>query len=439
MRLYSTTTPSYTASLREAILRGLAPDGGLFMPMDFPMLPPRFFENLSSASFESIGYDVTRTLIGDAIPTSALKRIIEEAVNFDAPLTALSDEDFVLELFHGETLAFKDFGARFLAQTMKHFLRDEKKDGVILAATSGDTGSAVAHAFFQMERIQVVLLYPSGKVSRIQEQQLTTLGGNVTALEILGTFDDCQRLVKSAFMDEHLQRKHFLSSANSINIGRLIPQMFYYFRAYAALLPLLKKKPLPVVFAVPSGNFGNLTAGIFAKTLGLPVEQFIAATNINSVVPEFLSGGVFKTRASVQTLSNAMDVGNPSNVARLTAFYPTVEAMRKIIFGASFTDSDTLDAMRHIHTAYHYAMDPHGAVGWLGINRFKEISRSKTLNIILETAHPAKFPEAFEQAGLPKPDVPARLNAALTKSKRSIVLPADFESFRVYLREARLL
>lgn len=431
MRLYSTNNPNYIVSLRDAVLQGLASDGGLFFPMKLQPLPPDFFRLSRIRSFQEIAFQAAQSLFQGALLNSDLKTIIEDSINFDAPLVRLDATTYMLELFHGETLAFKDFGARFLARLMQHYLRDSEQETLILVATSGDTGSAVAHGFLGMKGFKVCLLYPSGKVSHIQEQQLTTIGGNTIALEIQGTFDDCQHLVKQAFLDKDLRQRFRLSSANSINIARLIPQMFYYLRAYSQLHHSLLSKPL--VFSVPSGNFGNLTAGLFAKQMGLPVSKFIAATNINDIVPKFLASGHFEPKPSVQTLSNAMDVGNPSNFARMRALYGSVEKMREDIFGASFTDAETLEGMREIYRRYEYIAEPHTAIGYLGLEQYRRTVSYNHVGIVLATAHPAKFLDVIEQAGLKAPAIPKRLAEALQKPKQSILLPNDFSALKAFL------
>lgn len=431
MRLSSTNNPNNVVSLREAVLQGLASDGGLFVPTKLPTLPPDFFRLSRIRSFQEIAFEAAQALFQGALLNADLKAIIEDAFDFDAPLVRLDATTHFLELFHGETLAFKDFGARFLARLMKHLLKGSKSEVLILVATSGDTGSAVARGFFGMEGFKVCLLYPSGKVSKIQEQQLATIGGNVTALEIQGAFDDCQRLVKQAFLDADLRARFQLSSANSINVGRLIPQLFYYLRAYSQLHHSLLSKPL--VFSVPSGNFGNLAAGLFAKQMGLPVSKFVAATNVNDVVPKFLESGVFEPKPSVPTLSNAMDVGNPSNFARMLALYGSVEKMRDDVFGASFSDAETLAGMRDVYRRYEYLAEPHAAIGYLGLERYRKTTGIDCVGIVLATAHPAKFLDAFEAAGLQKPVIPERLAQCLQKPKRSILLPNDFKALKEFL------
>src|SRR6187549_3702248 len=364
MKFYSTNNPSIRVDLEQAVTQGLAPDNGLYMPESIPVLPNEFFDTLEQKSFQEIAFAVAKNIIGGDIPESELKRIVEHTIQFDAPMVKVEDGVFALELFHGPTLAFKDFGARFMSQLLGYFAKRQKQEIVILVATSGDTGSAVANGFLGVEGTRVVVLYPSGKVSDIQEKQFTTLGQNITALEVDGTFDDCQRLVKQAFLDDQLKTKYYLTSANSINIARLIPQSFYYFYAYAQV----KDKTEPVVFSIPSGNFGNLTGGLLAKRMGLPIHHFIAATNVNDVVPEYLQTKLFKPRASRQTISNAMDVGNPSNFDRILNLYGgNFETLSSDIYGCFFTDEETQKAMRNVYSAKHYVMDPHGAIGYLGL------------------------------------------------------------------------
>lgn len=430
MRLYSTHRQSPLVSLREAVLQGLAQDGGLFMPEQLPKLPMDFFQRLPSLSLPELAFEVLRPFLSEEISDAELRLLLEHTFTFDAPLVEISDNLYALELFHGPTLAFKDFGARMLAALLGYFLRSDPRTLLILVATSGDTGSAVGQAFFGMPRTHVVLLYPSGKVSTIQEQQLTTIGGNVTAVELLGTFDDCQRLVKQAFLDSDLQAQFLLSSANSINIARLLPQMVYYFRAVAQL----RRLDLPIAISVPSGNFGNLTAGLFAQQMGLPVQTFIAATNRNDVVPTYLRTGHFAPRASLCTLSNAMDVGNPSNFARLQALYPTLPEMQSVLFGASFSDEETQLAIQHLYRTYGYLSEPHSAIGYLGLRAFLEQHPEPINGIFLATAHPAKFADIVSPL-LPVPiEMPASLQVALAKPKQAIRLPSDFATFKSWLQ-----
>ena len=421
MKLYSTNHQSPTVSLREAVMNGLAPDGGLYMPEELKRLPEEFFKKLESLSFQEIAFEVAWSLMKEEMAEKDLKTIVDEAISFDAPLVPLSDTLSVLELFHGPTLAFKDFGARFMARLMAHFLKDSKKELTILVATSGDTGSAVASGFFGIPGVRVILLYPSGKVSEIQEKQLTTMGGNVTALEVKGVFDDCQRMVKEAFLDKELKSKLSLSSANSINIGRLIPQSFYYFYAYAQARLRTTRE---LIFSVPSGNFGNLTAGLIAKRMGLPVTRFIAACNANDVVPQYLKTGRFEPKPSKKTMSNAMDVGNPSNFARMRELYDSSKTMRQDIWSRSFSDAETEAAMKEVQEKYHYILEPHGAVGYLGAQAFLKENPSDVSAIILETAHPAKF------LNVP---LPVELQVCRNRPKKSVLISSEFRDLKNFL------
>jgi threonine synthase len=397
MKLYSTNNKSVKVDFEQAVFQSLPPDNGLYMPCSIPMISAEFLSAISSGSFQAIAYEVARTLLQGAIEEGALKNIIEETVNFPAPVVKLGRDAYVLELFHGPSMAFKDFGARFMSRVMAYFLQKEKKKLNILVATSGDTGGAVAMGFYEVPNIQVTILYPSGKVSPVQEMQLTTLGKNITALEVTGSFDDCQRMVKQAFLDKALNEKFNLSSANSINIARLIPQTFYYFNAYAQLRRSGDDRP--VIFSVPSGNFGNLTAGLIAQRMGLPVAHFIASTNVNDEVPKYLQHGVFEPRASLHTLSNAMDVGNPSNFARmLDLFDHDVNAMRSRISGYSFTDEETLQAIEQVFGQKKYIMCPHTAIAYMGLKAYlKENAKENMAGIFLSTAHPCKFPDVYKE------------------------------------------
>ncbi len=431
MKFYSTNKESKDVSFKEAVLKGIADDGGLFMPGRILPLEENFFKDISKLSFQEIAFRITAALLGEEIPEREIEKIIAASFTFDAPLVQLNEDQLVLELFHGPTLAFKDFGARFMANVMAYLNNDEEKEITILVATSGDTGSAVANGFYKVDGIKVVLLYPGGKVSRIQEQQLTTLGENITALEILGTFDDCQRLVKQAFLDKELTSRMILSSANSINIARLLPQSFYYFNAYARL----SDKERQTVISVPSGNFGNLTAGLIAKKMGLPVSKFIAATNSNDVFPHYLETSLFQPKPSVKTLSNAMDVGNPSNFARILDLYGnSYNKIKEDIYSRSFSDDDTISAIREIHSLYNYIIDPHGAVGYLALKKLAEEYNLKSFNgIVLETAHPAKFAETVESALSIKLDLPEALKQCLNKEKRSIKISREYNDFKEFL------
>lgn len=428
MKLYSTKSPDKFVSLKEAVFKGLPEDNGLFMPSKIPVLPQSFFKNIKKYSFQSIAFEVAKRMMKGAIPEKDIKTIVEQAIDFTAPVVKLDDKTHILELFHGPSLAFKDFGARFMAQTMSYFNKEDKQELVILVATSGDTGGAVAAGFYKTLGIKVVILYPSGKVSMLQEKQLTTLGENIAALEVQGTFDDCQALVKKAFLDKDLTSKIRLSSANSINIARLIPQSFYYFEAYKQV----DTQGKPLVFSIPSGNFGNLTAGLFARKMGLPIHQFIAATNANDVVPKYLASGSYNPTPSVPTLSNAMDVGNPSNFTRmLDLFGSTWNNMANVVKGYSFDDETTKKAMQEVYAKYNYIIDPHGAVGYLALKEYQKTMDA--VGVILETAHPAKFLDDVERILNTQIEIPERLESLKDKEKVARISGIDFESFKDWL------
>ncbi len=430
MNYYSTNNKAEKVSLQQAVTQGLAPDNGLYMPERIPVLPSEFFNTINKKSFKEIAFTVAHNIIGNDIPQSELKRMIENTIQFDAPLVEVEDNIYALELFHGPTLAFKDFGAKFMSQLLGYFAKQQKNEIVILVATSGDTGSAVANGFFNVPGIKVIVLYPSGKVSEVQEKQFTTLGNNITAVEIDGTFDDCQRLVKQAFLDEDLRNKFFLTSANSINIARLIPQSFYYFYAYAQV----KNKNKSVVFSVPSGNFGNLTGGLLAKRMGLPVKKFVATTNINDVVPEYLNTKLFAPRPSTQTISNAMDVGNPSNFTRLLDLYNNdFNALSHDVKGYGCTDEETRVAMRTVFANKKYIMDPHGAIGYLGLKKYSTEGKTDHIGIFLETAHPGKFLDVVEDTLQQKVELPVELQNFMKGSKLSIQMGNQFPAFKEYL------
>jgi len=431
MKYYSTNHKSPSVSLKEAVLNGLADDGGLYMPEKIPALSKDFFSNISGKSFQEISFIVADALLENDIPKNILRKIVDQAINFDAPLISINDEVNVLELFHGPTLAFKDFGARFMAGLMSYFVSQSDKQLNILVATSGDTGSAVASGFYEVPNIRVFILYPSGKVSDIQEKQLTTWGKNITAIEVDGTFDDCQRMVKHAFGDVQIKNKLLLTSANSINIARLIPQSFYYFHAYAQL----KDKTRSTIFSVPSGNFGNITGGLLAAKMGLPVSKFIASTNINDVVPQYLHTGKFNARLSKATISNAMDVGNPSNFTRMNDLMPQLIGMQAAIEGYSFTDDQTRTTINDVYAKSHYILDPHGAVGYLGLMEYKRKSKQKINGIFLETAHPAKFRETVESAIGIKIPIPENLKRCIEKEKKTIRISHNFEKLKEFLSD----
>jgi threonine synthase len=428
MKLYSTKNTTAFVDLQEAVFKGLPDDNGLFMPENITPLPASFFENIKDYSLQDIAFEVCKNLFQGYIPENDLREIIEKSIDFPAPVVKLDESTHILELFHGPSLAFKDFGARFMAQLMSYFNRGNDQELVILVATSGDTGGAVAFGFHNTPGIKVVILYPSGKVSMLQEKQLTTLGGNITALEIDGTFDDCQALVKKAFLDQELTSKIRLSSANSINIARLIPQSFYYMEAYKQI-----ENPDKVVFCIPSGNFGNLTAGLFAKQMGLPVHHFIAATNANDIVPQYLNTGNYEPKASIRTLSNAMDVGNPSNFARMLDIYcSTWNNIKEDISGYGFDDDTTKNAMREVHSKYNYVIEPHGAVGYLALKEWQK-DNPNTQGIILETAHASKFIDDVEEILGQSIEIPERLAILSERKKESILMNTEFDNFKTWL------
>lgn len=430
MKYYSTNNKELKVSFRDAVMKGLAPDGGLFMPEFIPKLDADFLDNLAHYSIQEIGFEVAKLFVDGEIADSDLENIVNDAINFDAPLVELDDKLSILELFHGPTLAFKDFGARFMARTMSHFLKDSDEVVNILVATSGDTGSAVASGFYGVEGINVYLLYPSGKVSAIQEMQLTTFDKNIIALEIEGTFDDCQKLVKSAFVDEDINLKIKLSSANSINIARLIPQSFYFFNAYKQL----KNKSIDIIVSVPSGNLGNLTAGLIAKKMGLPITKFIGATNSNSVFTEFIQTGKYNPRPSVKTLSNAMDVGAPSNLARIESLYDEHSVILKDIASNTHNDDQTIEKIKETYQKYKYVIDPHGAVGMLALEQYIEEQKVEEYNgIVVETAHPAKFKDSVEDALSIDIELPEALQKCISKEKKTIKLSSDYSEFKEYL------
>lgn len=430
MWYHSTHQPDQQVPLKEAILRSLPADNGLYMPEEIRPLGDDFWHRWREMSFAEIGTHVAQAFFGDDVPADDLRRMVEETLCFDAPLIQLAPADFVLELFHGPTLAFKDFGARFMARLMAYLTREDNRELTVLVATSGDTGGAVASAFYQVPGTRVIILFPKGKVSPLQEKQLTTLGHNITAIEIDGTFDDCQRLVKSAFLDARLSHDLNLTSANSINLSRLVPQSFYYFHS-SRMLPV----GVDPAFVVPSGNFGNLTAGLLAQRLGLRVKKWIAATNRNDVVPAYLRSGRYETRPSVATLSNAMDVGAPSNFVRMQyLFGDDWQRMAAQIEGFSFDDEQTRAAIREVKSLYQYEIDPHGAVGWLAAKKWRANNPGHP-TIVLETAHPAKFLEVMEaELGQGSIEIPERLACLADRPSQAHALGIDEASFHAWLR-----
>ena len=430
MKYYSTNRKVSGVSLQDAVVKGLAEDKGLFMPDSIKALPQSFFDSIETMSFQEIAYTVADAFFGEDVEAEALKKIVYETLNFDVPLVHVADNIYSLELYHGPTLAFKDVGGRFMSRLLGYFIQKQGENNVkVLVATSGDTGSAVANGFLGVEGIHVYVLYPKGLVSPIQECQFTTLGQNITALEVDGTFDDCQALVKSAFMDDELNAKLKLTSANSINVARFLPQSFYYFYAYAQLKKL--GKATDVVMCVPSGNFGNITAGLFAKKMGLPVKRFIAANNRNDIFLQYLKTGVYTPRPSVSTIANAMDVGDPSNFARVLDLYNgSHAAISTEISGVSYNDKQIADSLKNCYQETGYLLDPHGAVGYRALRDGLAVNE---IGVFLETAHPAKFLETVEGIIGEKVEIPLKLQEFMKGEKKSLPLSKDFETFKKYL------
>ncbi len=420
---------SKAAEFPEAVVRGIAPDRGLYFPEKIHRLPDSFFENIEQKSIPEIAFQAIAPFVEGSIPEDELRKIIAETLDFDFPIVPITNQMGTLELFQGPTLAFKDVGARFMARCLGYFNKENTSQKItVLVATSGDTGGAVANGFLGVPGIEVVILYPKGKVSEVQEQQLTTLGQNITALEVDGVFDDCQDMVKTAFLDEDITQHKQLTSANSINVARWLPQMFYYFIAYRAL----KKINKPLVVSVPSGNFGNICAGLMAREIGLPIDHFIASTNINDVVPDFLSSGVYTPKKSSPTISNAMDVGDPSNFIRiLKIFGDDFDSLKETLSGFRFTDDETREALKEIHEISGYVADPHGAVGYLGLKEYLK-DHPKKYGIFLETAHPVKFLDTVEDTLNIKVDIPERLKETLSKTKKSIAIK-DYQGLKNFL------
>lgn len=430
MKYYSTNKTTPEVSLQEAVVKGLAPDKGLFMPEMIKVLPQSFYDNIGNMTFQEIAYTVADAFFGEDVEADTLKKIVYDTLNFDTPLVHVDNTIYSLELFHGPTLAFKDVGGRFMARLLGYFITKQgQKDVKVLVATSGDTGSAVANGFLGVEGIHVYVLYPKGKVSQIQECQFTTLGQNITAIEIDGTFDDCQALVKTAFLDDELNKKLNLTSANSINVARFLPQAFYYFYAYAQLAKHGKAKN--VVVSVPSGNFGNITAGLIAKKMGLPIKRFIAANNSNDIFYEYLQTGKYNPRPSVQTIANAMDVGDPSNFARVVDLYHnSLDEIKKDISGKWYNDAAIKHTVKDTFAKTGYLLDPHGACGYQAL---KDDLESDETGIFLETAHPAKFLETVEAIIEQPVTVPEKLQAFMKGEKKSIELQNSFHDFKSLL------
>ncbi len=441
MKYYSTNHQAPVANLRKAVVKGLAEDRGLYMPEEIYKLPQAFIDDMPAMRFQDIAYNVASQFFGDDVDLDGLQDLVYDTLSFDCPVVKVKDNIYSLELFHGPTLAFKDVGARFMARLLQYFIRGERKGETVnvLVATSGDTGSAVANGFLGVDGIDVYVLYPKGKVSPIQECQFTTLGRNITAIEVDGVFDDCQRLVKSAFMDEELNRHMKLTSANSINVARFLPQAFYYFNAYARLKALGLDN---LVMCVPSGNFGNICAALFGHQMGLPVKRFIAANNANDVFYNYLLTGRYEPKPSKQTLANAMDVGDPSNFARIINLYSqdgklspeeTHRRITSLISGATYSDEQIREAMRSCYAETGYILDPHGACGYRAL---QEQLQPGEVGVFCETAHPAKFKEKVDEILGIDIDIPERLAAFMRGEKQSVNIPNDFEVFKAFLMNA---
>lgn len=430
MKYYSTNRKASDATLEEAVVKGLAADRGLYMPHNIRILPASFYEQIDQLSFQEIASQVADAFFGEDVPAETLKQIVYDTLSFDVPVVRVKENIYSLELFHGPTLAFKDVGGRFMARLLGYFIRKEGKRQVnVLVATSGDTGSAVANGFLGVEGIHVYVLYPKGKVSEMQEKQFTTLGRNITAVEVDGTFDDCQALVKSAFMDQELNERMQLTSANSINVARFLPQAFYYFYAYAQMKKLGREKEL--VVCVPSGNFGNITAGLFAKRMGLPVKRFIAANNRNDIFYQYLKTGQYAPKPSVQTIANAMDVGDPSNFARILDLYGgSHDAIASEISGETYTDDQIRETVQLTYDETGYLLDPHGACGYRALS---ENLQPGEVGVFLETAHPAKFLHTVEDIIGTDINIPEKLKAFMNGTKQSVPMSKNFMTFKEWL------
>ncbi|MCL6266393.1 threonine synthase [Flagellimonas sp. 2012CJ39-3] len=428
MKFYSLNNSENQASFKEAVIAGIAPDKGLYFPEKIEALPADFFDQIETLSNHEIAFRAIHQFVKDDIEDDALRKIIANVLDFDFPVVEVEENVATLELFHGPTMAFKDVGARFMANCLGHFSKGEKTEVTVLVATSGDTGGAVANGFLGVDGVNVVILFPSGKVSDIQERQLTTLGQNIVAMEVNGVFDDCQSMVKTAFLDTEITDHKKLTSANSINVARWLPQLFYFLFAYKQA----KSQGKQIVFSVPSGNFGNICAGMVAQKLGMPVKHFVAATNANKVVPNFLENGIYEPLPSVATISNAMDVGDPSNFVRIRHLYQDeLENLRSNLSSYSFSDDATRETMKSIHENSGYVADPHGAVGYLGLKEYQK-ANPDTYGIFLETAHPVKFLDVVEETLGLTPDIPAQIQKVMDKQKKSIKID-NYEGLKSYL------
>ena len=425
MRYYSLNNSSPLTSFKKAVQNGIAPDRGLYFPEKITPISKDFINNISDYSNEEIAYEVIKQFIGDEIPDTNLKEIIKKTISFDFPVVNLDENIGSLELFHGPTMAFKDVGARFMSQCLEYFNQNKTEDITVLVATSGDTGGAVASGFLNAKGVQVVILYPKGKVSEIQEKQLTTLGNNITALEVDGVFDDCQEMVKSAFLDKDISRN--LTSANSINVARWLPQMFYFFFAYKQV----SKKYKDIIFSVPSGNFGNICAGLLAQKLGLPIKHFIASTNINDTVPKYLINGIYDPKPSKATISNAMDVGNPSNFIRIQElFNKNLSSLKESFSSYSFSDDKTKIMMKSIHDKFNYISEPHGAIGYLGLKKYN--LKTNEFGVFLETAHPVKFLEVVEKTLKVDVEIPSQIKEVMSREKVATSI-ANYQELKLFL------
>jgi threonine synthase len=435
MKFYSTNKQSPIVDFKEATIKGQAPDKGLYFPEVIPQVDKNLITDIADFSNEEIAFRVIKPYVGNSITDEKLFQIVSETVNFPIPLVKINDSISSLELFHGPTLAFKDIGARFMSRCLGHFVKDDARKVTVLVATSGDTGGAVANGFYEVDGVEVFILYPSGKVSPVQEKQLTTLGKNIKALEVEGTFDDCQQMVKQAFTDKDINDKLFLTSANSINVARWLPQQFYYFFAYKQWLSNspLEDRGNPPVISVPSGNFGNICAGILAMQSGLPVQHFIAACNANDIVTEYLQTQELKPRQAVATLSNAMDVGNPSNFVRiLEIFNHQFPELKNKLSSYSITDAETTATIKAVYEKDNYVLDPHGAVGYLSLQRYLQ-NHAEQKGMLLETAHPVKFPDAVESCIGKSIEIPPAVQSIMGKKKQSILINASYRDLKDYL------
>ncbi len=425
MKYYSLNGHKKEVHFEEAVIESLAPDKGLYFPKKIEKLDRTILDQFHIMPREEIAYKVIKTFVGASIPDNNLKQIVKETLSFDFPIVHIHDNIYTLELFHGPTLAFKDVGARFMARCLGYFNQKKPKKTTVLVATSGDTGGAVANGFYKIDGVEVIILYPKGKVSSLQEKQLTTLGENITAIEVEGSFDDCQELAKKAFLDQELKKEFGLTSANSINVARWLPQMFYYIFALQAF------KNKEVIFSVPSGNFGNICAGMMVQILGFPIKHFIASNNANNVVDRFLKTHQYVPKETISTISNAMDVGNPSNFVRIQTLYKDFEMLKKYLSGATYTDLETRNILSEVKEKHHYLMDTHGAIGYLGLKDYLFRTHDlSSIGIFLETAHPSKFNTVIEPIIEKQIEIPLRLQKLMTKEKKTLQIKNNFEEFK---------